>query len=64
MTYYCLKGLEWLGLVWDVRGVPDYVREGKTKQDSDRSVLKQKIEEPKAVTELPTPQPELELTAR
>lgn len=64
MTYYCLKGLEWLGLIWDVRGVPDYVREGKTKQDSDRSVLKQKIEEPKAVTELPTPQPELELTAR
>ncbi|NJN71130.1 MAG: acyl-CoA desaturase, partial [Nitrospira sp.] len=29
MTYYCLKGLEWLGLIWDVRGVPDYVREGK-----------------------------------
>jgi stearoyl-CoA desaturase (Delta-9 desaturase) len=64
MTYYCLKGLEWLGLVWDIRGVPDYVREGKTKQDSDRSVLKKKIDAAVQAAELPAPQPELELTVR
>ena len=62
MTYYCLKGLEWMGLVWDIRGVPEYVREGKTKQDSDRSVLKKKIEAAVKATELPAPQPQLELT--
>jgi stearoyl-CoA desaturase (delta-9 desaturase) len=64
MTYYCLKGLEWLGLVWDIRGVPEYVREGKTKWDSDRNVLKQKIGAAAKAAELPTTQPELELTAR
>jgi stearoyl-CoA desaturase (delta-9 desaturase) len=64
MTYYCLKGLEWMGLVWDIRGVPEYVREGKTKQDSDRSVLKKKIDAAVKATELPDPQPELELTPR
>ena len=26
LTYYCLKLMEWLGLVWDVRDVPVYVR--------------------------------------
>ncbi|MGZ9151606.1 MAG: hypothetical protein ACXW4C_12225, partial [Nitrospira sp.] len=64
MTYYCLKGLEWMGLVWDIRGVPEYVREGKTKQDSDRSVLKKKIDAAVKATELPASQPELELTPR
>ena len=64
MTYYCLKGLEWLWLIWDVRGVPDYVREGKTKQDSNRSVLKTKVAAPEPAAEQPTTQPELELTAR
>jgi stearoyl-CoA desaturase (Delta-9 desaturase) len=34
MTYYCLKLMEWLGLVWDVRDVPVYVREQKSKQES------------------------------
>lgn len=62
MTYYCLKGLEWMGLVWDIRGVPGYVREGKTKHDSDRSVLKKKIEAAVKATELPAPPPQLELT--
>ncbi|MBK8274765.1 MAG: acyl-CoA desaturase [Nitrospira sp.] len=62
MTYYCLKGLEWLGLIWDIRDVPEYVREGKTRQDSDRSVLKKKIEAAVKSAELPAPQPQLELT--
>ncbi len=62
MTYYCLKGLEWLGLIWDIRDVPEYVREGKTRQDSDRSVLKKKIEAAVKAAELPAPQPQLELT--
>ncbi|NGZ61087.1 MAG: hypothetical protein CV081_11385, partial [Nitrospira sp. LK265] len=60
---YCLKGLEWLGLVWDIREVPIYVREGKTKQDSDRSVLKKKIEAAVKAADLSAPQPELNLTA-
>jgi stearoyl-CoA desaturase (delta-9 desaturase) len=34
MTYYCLKLMEWLGLVWDVRGVPVYVREQKRKEET------------------------------
>ena len=29
LTYYCLKLMEWLGLVWDVRDVPVYVRTAK-----------------------------------
>ncbi|MFO0699916.1 MAG: acyl-CoA desaturase [Nitrospira sp.] len=62
MTYYCLKGLEWLGLIWDIRDVPSYVREGKTRQDSDRSVLKKKIEAAVKAAEIPAPQPQLELT--
>jgi stearoyl-CoA desaturase (delta-9 desaturase) len=34
MTYYCLKMMEKVGLVWDIRDVPNYVREGKSKQDT------------------------------
>jgi stearoyl-CoA desaturase (delta-9 desaturase) len=34
MTYYGLKLLEQMGLVWDIRGVPGYVREGKSKLES------------------------------
>jgi len=26
--------MEKVGLVWDIRGVPDYVRDGKSKQDT------------------------------
>jgi stearoyl-CoA desaturase (Delta-9 desaturase) len=33
MTYYCLKAMEWLGLVWDIREVPVYVREQKSKEE-------------------------------
>ena len=34
MTYYCLKAMEWLGLVWDIKDVPIYVREQKSKQEA------------------------------
>jgi stearoyl-CoA desaturase (delta-9 desaturase) len=34
MTYYCLRLMEGLGLVWDIKDVPVYVREGKSKQDA------------------------------
>ena len=34
MTYYGLKLLEQLGLVWDIRDVPEYVREGRGKLES------------------------------
>jgi len=44
VTYYCLKMMEYLGLVWDIREVPEYVREGKTKKESDRSALKAPID--------------------
>jgi stearoyl-CoA desaturase (delta-9 desaturase) len=44
MTYYGLKLLERLGLIWDVRDVPEYVRDGKSKQESDLNVLKRPIE--------------------
>ncbi|MCP9440021.1 MAG: acyl-CoA desaturase [Nitrospira sp.] len=49
LTYYGLKLLERLGLVWDIREVPEYVREGKTKQESakqepDRGILKRPID--------------------
>jgi len=39
MTYYCLKLMEWLGLVWDVRGVPVYVREQKSKEETITGTL-------------------------
>jgi stearoyl-CoA desaturase (delta-9 desaturase) len=51
-----------MGLIWDIREVPRYVREGKTKQDADRSVLKKKIKAAVKATELPGPPPQLELT--
>ena len=57
MTYYCLKGLEWLGLVWDIRDVPTYVRDGKSKQDSEQSALKQKLNVAMTAAEIPSPQP-------
>jgi stearoyl-CoA desaturase (delta-9 desaturase) len=34
MTYYCLRVMEQVGLVWDIKDVPVYVREGKSKQDA------------------------------
>jgi stearoyl-CoA desaturase (delta-9 desaturase) len=34
LTYYGLKLLEQLGLVWDIRDVPEHVREGKSKLES------------------------------
>ena len=34
MTYYCLRLMEGLGLLWDIKGVPFYVHEGKSKQDA------------------------------
>jgi stearoyl-CoA desaturase (delta-9 desaturase) len=44
MTYYGLKLLERLGLIWDIRDVPEYVRDGKSKQDTDLGVLKRPLE--------------------
>ena len=44
LTYYGLKLLEQLGLVWDIRNVPTYVREGKSKQESEHGALKRPIE--------------------
>lgn len=34
LTYYGLKALSWIGLVWDIREVPVYVREGKSKEEA------------------------------
>jgi stearoyl-CoA desaturase (delta-9 desaturase) len=34
ITYYGLKLMEWFGLVWDIREVPVYVRDGKSKQEA------------------------------
>ena len=34
MTYYGLKAMEWLGLVWDIKDVPVYVREQKNKHET------------------------------
>ena len=34
MTYYCLKAMELVGLVWDIKDVPIYVREGKSKHEA------------------------------
>lgn len=34
ITYYGLKVLSWLGLVWDIREVPVYVRDGKSKEEA------------------------------
>jgi stearoyl-CoA desaturase (delta-9 desaturase) len=34
MTYYCLRLMEGLGLVWDIKDVPVYVREEKSKHDA------------------------------
>lgn len=44
MTYYGLKLLERLGLIWDIRDVPEYVRDGKSKQDTDLGALKRPLE--------------------
>ena len=44
VTYYCLKLMEYVGLIWDIREVPDHVREGKTKKESDRVAIKRPID--------------------
>ena len=44
LTYYGLKLLEQLGLVWDIRNVPHYVREGISKQESEQRALNRPIE--------------------
>jgi stearoyl-CoA desaturase (delta-9 desaturase) len=31
ITFYILKAMAWIGLVWDVRGVPAHVRDEKSK---------------------------------
>ncbi|HEX5645869.1 MAG TPA: acyl-CoA desaturase [Nitrospira sp.] len=58
LTYYGLKLLEQLGLVWDIRNVPTYVREGKTKQESEQGAPKRPIEV-KAPMTLPVPAEEI-----
>jgi stearoyl-CoA desaturase (delta-9 desaturase) len=37
ITYYGLKALEAVGLIWDVRGVPDHVRAGTKKAEASES---------------------------
>ncbi len=34
LTYYGLKVLSWVGLVWDLRGVPSHVRDGTRGQET------------------------------
>ena len=34
ITYYGLKILSWLGLIWELKGVPDYIRFSKNKKQA------------------------------
>jgi hypothetical protein len=38
MTFYVLKMLSWVGLVWDIRGVPDHVLEEGRQRDKGEIV--------------------------
>jgi stearoyl-CoA desaturase (delta-9 desaturase) len=58
LTYYGLKLLEQLGLVWDIRNVPTYVREGKTKQEVEQGALKRPIQVKMPMT-VPVPAEEI-----
>lgn len=40
LTYYVLKMLSWVGLVWDIRGVPEHVlEEGRRRDNGDRGEI-------------------------
>ncbi|MBW2188696.1 MAG: acyl-CoA desaturase, partial [Deltaproteobacteria bacterium] len=39
VTYYVLKMLSWVGLVWDIRGVPEHVLEEGRRRDSGEEDL-------------------------
>ncbi len=36
ITYYLLKVLSWLGLIWDIKEVPKHIKYSKNKQDAHR----------------------------
>jgi stearoyl-CoA desaturase (delta-9 desaturase) len=40
ITFYILKFLSWLGLVWDLRGVPDHIKYSKNKEEAKDLRLK------------------------
>jgi stearoyl-CoA desaturase (delta-9 desaturase) len=39
LSYYGLKILSWLGLVWDLRGVPGWALEGRTRRGAETTTL-------------------------
>ena len=39
ISYYCLKVLSWLGLVWNLRDVPEWALEGKPRRHTKDSAL-------------------------
>jgi stearoyl-CoA desaturase (delta-9 desaturase) len=42
ITWYILKSLSWMGLIWDLKGVPNHIKYSKNKQDAVR--LKHEME--------------------
>ena len=54
MTYYVLKMMSWVGLVWDIREVPDHVLEEGRRRDRGEldKPPKQQPQQPSAVEEL------------
>lgn len=44
ITYYILKILSWFGLVWDLRGVPEHIRDNKNAAEANKPQETKQIE--------------------
>ena len=46
MTFYVLKALSWVGLVWDIQTAPAKIKDGTAKQHIPMGSVAKKIVEP------------------
>ena len=57
ITYYVLRGMAAVGLIWDLHGVPEHVRAGASKQKGGRSKLAPAAEPAPVLPAQPEPDP-------
>lgn len=49
ISFYILKVLSWFGIVWDLRGVPDWVLEGKSRKHAEATATRATYELPRGL---------------
>ena len=48
VTFYIIKVLSWLGLIWDVKGLPDHVKKARSHEEAQELAKAKREEEKKA----------------